>query len=717
MKYRLFIAALSVSAVAIANAQSANPEPEETEIEEIIVSASLINTAVDEISTPLHIVSQDDIGNDATQSLGEMIDNLLGVASSDYGAAVGQPIIRGLSGSRVRVLSNGLAVRDVSALGADHINEIDLNQLQQIEIIRGPSSLLYANGTIGGIINIVDNSIAKQDYAKTAINLGGEAQTVNDGFAGRFAYRGNHAGLNFSAAYSDADFGSYDVPSDALEAEHAEHAEATDSLANSDFENTAIKLGFSQVADWGYNGVSFADSSSLYGIPYHGEEAHEEEHVEGEEEEEHEEERIFIDSDSRTFTFQGAYNFRSGFARNINYHVRDTDYKLTEGHAEMHEEEHEEEEHEEEGHEEEGHGGSTTFANKAQEIGIRLKLGSEDSSNLKQQVVFDYDSEEFSITGSEAFLPEVQSEETTIGYFIGTSVGFLSFTQLDFGIRQDQVDRKTPTDSFSDSATSMSLALTRELLLGNIDLHFGLSSVTRMPSPVELFIFGPHLVTQRFEEGNVNLKSEQSSNIDLTIDFAFSDFLTTFTLFQNDVSNYIYLVDEDGDHADEDEEEHDEHDHHGLQPAVYKQQDATLTGYEFEIGRSFPLQTGNLAFSFGRDEVTSKFSSGGYVPRAVPARNLYRLTYADNSNFAVSVVLKAVESQSNVAEGETETDGYQMLDARFSKIFQIGQERELTLTVFGKNLLDEVARNHTSFVKDEVPLPGRNFGVKVNVSF
>ena len=124
------------------------------DIEEIIVTSSLIDATADSISNPLHIVDGSAIANDATQSLGASLGDLVGLSTSDYGAAVGQPIIRGMSGSRVKVLNNGVVVRDVSGLGPDHINDVDMNNIQQIEVVRGPSSLLYSNGSIGGIINI-----------------------------------------------------------------------------------------------------------------------------------------------------------------------------------------------------------------------------------------------------------------------------------------------------------------------------------------------------------------------------------------------------------------------------------------------------------------------------------------------------------------------------------------------------------------------------------
>ena len=96
------------------------------EIEEIIVTSSYIDQTLTEIENPLHVLSGDDVSSMPTQSLGELIDNLVGVSSTDYGSGVGQPIIRGMSGNRVKILNNGMVVRDVSGLGADHINDIDL---------------------------------------------------------------------------------------------------------------------------------------------------------------------------------------------------------------------------------------------------------------------------------------------------------------------------------------------------------------------------------------------------------------------------------------------------------------------------------------------------------------------------------------------------------------------------------------------------------------
>ena len=140
----------------------------------------------------------------------------MGVNSSDCGPAVGQPVIRGMGGTRVRILSNGKLVRDVSGLGTDHLNDVDLNDISQIEVVRGPSSLLYSNGTMGGIINIVDQPIASKDFEGNDFNIGLERQSVNMGSSGSFSYKGNVNGTNLTYALREVNFDSYDVPIGAI---------------------------------------------------------------------------------------------------------------------------------------------------------------------------------------------------------------------------------------------------------------------------------------------------------------------------------------------------------------------------------------------------------------------------------------------------------------------------------------------------------------------
>ena len=170
-------------------------------------------------------------------------------------------------------------------------------------------------------------------------------------------------------------------------------------------------------------------------------------------------------------------------------------------------------------------------------------------------------------------------------------------------------------------------------------------------------------------------------------------------IFSNQIDNFIYL-------QDETEEEHDEHeheDHGGLILANYLQKDAELEGYEFEVSQIFNFDRGNLTLSLGRDSVTGEFKNGANIPRIVPERNILTISYSED-NLDARLTFKDIEEQNDIGEGETMTQGFEMLDFSLRKSFVLSNQSKISLSLFGKNLLDEVARNHSSFVKNEVPI-------------
>ena len=740
---------------------NANESSMDSNVEELEVTASILNPS--RIINPLYVIDGNEVEDDATTSLGEAVDSYLGVSIADYGAAVGQPIIRGMSGPRVKILKNGMVNRDVSGLGVDHLNDIDLNDIQQIEIVKGPSSLLYANGTIGGIINVVDNCIIEENLDKQEFIAGLETQSVNDGDVQHFNYKNNIAGFNVNFGYKNSEFGNFDIPDGAVMHDedhegHDEHEEEEELsyIENSDLEIESTKFGISRAGDWGYFGVSVDNLESIYGIPYHGEHADEhgdehddhdddhgddhddhadDDHDDDDHGDEHEGERIFSTTDSESLTVKGLYNLNGNLVNSVTYNYRDTDYTLTEAHAE--EEGHDE--HEEEEHEEHA---PTVFSNDATEYGAIFDLSND---NFIQKISLNFVDEDSSIVGEEAFMNPANNEEFTIGYFMSAD---LDNFYLDAGFRIDQIDRTgSVTDedhgdidyySIDDDTNSFALSLGRDLS-DSLDVNFGFSSVERLPSVIELFMNGPHMATGRLETGNPNLNSETSNNFDITFNFDNGDFYAYASFYINDVDNYITLMDELDDHDDHDDDHGDEHgdddhdddhgDDHGdddhddhaehanLIHADYVQEDAEFRGYEFEFGRTFSLGSGDLTLSFGRDDVNAEFSDGHNVPRINPARNIYSVKYANNDAYELKVTLKDVAKQDDIGEDETVTSGFRMLDLKAMKTFDFAAGSELSVSVFANNILDEVARNHTSFVKNEVPLPGRNVGVRLKLNF
>ena len=420
----------------------------------------------------------------------------------------------------------------------------------------------------------------------------------------------------------------------------------------------------------------------------------------------------------------------------LSFTYRDSDYSHTEQHAE--EEEHGDDhgdDHDDHGDDHDDHGdehahaGPTTFTNDSSELRVVLNL---DTASLNQSLVLNLVDEDTAIVGDEAFMNPVDSSETSFGYYM--SKDFDAF-EFDFGARIDSVERngsitmhhedededdheeheeeheeEVTSHSYDTDMTSLAASISRDLS-DSLTLSAGAAFVSRAPSSSELFMNGPHLATGRYEVGNPNLDNETHRNFDLSLNYSANGFFGSFTFFSNSVDNYIYLQDE----TEEEHEEHEEHDDHGgLIKAEFLQNDADFNGYELEIGKTFDLSAGSLTLAFARDSVVGELSDGSDVPRMVPARNIYSVSY-NGSTIGAELRFKDVEEQTRVATGGTATDGYQMLDFSMTKAFRMDGAPTLNVSIFGKNLLNEVARNHTSFVKNEVPLPGRNYGLKFNV--
>ena len=666
--------------------------------EEVIVTSSVTGTTLAEIDSPVFVIKGDEVNYSGTTSLGGNLNYLLGVNSSDFGPAVGQPVIRGMGGTRVRILSNGKLVRDVSGLGTDHLNDVDLNDITQIEVVRGPSSLLYSNGTMGGIINIVDQTIASKDFEGNDFNIGLERQSVNKGSSGSFSYKGNINGTNLSYAVREVNFDSYDVPIGAIIHEDGPHEEGH--LDNSDIYTFSNRLGTSWVRDWGYFGFSIGRIENSYGIAFHGEE---EEDDGGDDD--HEGERIQADVLSENIIIEGAAKNLSGVEK-LSYFFQFNDYSFTEGHVEMHHDDDDDGGDGDDDHEEHE---PTTFTNDSFDFGLKLDLGDQASGN-RQNLTVNFSQEDVAIVGEEAFMQPVDSKMLSLGYFICRELAVLD---LDFGIRVDQVERDgsivsgTPavTALHDISNTDVSAALTMGWDLdNNLGLTLGISSVARAPSELELFMNGAHLAAARNESGDPTLESERSNNIDFSLDYENDGYFVNASLYTNAVDNYIYLLASGVDGAN------------NLPNTNYVQADANFHGYEVEFGKTISLNNAELLFSYGRDQVIGTFSDGGNVPRITPVKNVYRFAVEQN-DVIYDIKVKDVQREDDLGFGETATEGFTMLDLDIRRSITIGDNEELVLSIFGRNLLDEKARSHTSFVKDEVPLAGRNFGIKVNFNF
>jgi len=181
----------------------------------------------------------------------------------------------------------------------------------------------------------------------------------------------------------------------------------------------------------------------------------------------------------------------------------------------------------------------------------------------------------------------------------------------------------------------------------------------------------------------------------------------------------ILMDESEADHEDHEDEDHEEH-HGDMIRANYLQQDAEFNGYELLVGRTITLPNGSLRLSLGQDSVIGKFNADSadesYVPRLTPKRTFIDVDYS-SADYSAGISFKDVKPQYKTAMEESSTEGFMLVDMKVAKEFALSQDVGMTVSFFAKNLMDERARNHTSFVKNQVPLAGRNIGFKFNITF
>ena len=151
----------------------------EDEIEEILVSSALNETVADTVH-PVTVLSGAELGQKVGNTLGATLANEPGININSYGTGVGQPIIRGQTGNRVSVLQNSVGVTDVSAQSPDHANVVEPILADRIEVLRGPSTLLYGSGAIGGVVNVIDNRIPSELVEETNFIVQQSRNSVNN---------------------------------------------------------------------------------------------------------------------------------------------------------------------------------------------------------------------------------------------------------------------------------------------------------------------------------------------------------------------------------------------------------------------------------------------------------------------------------------------------------------------------------------------------------
>lgn len=657
----LAIAAFLAPAAVLAQA-SARTTNGARALETITVTADPLALPGDELLQPTEVLAGAALDEQRAGTIGETVARLPGVQSSYFGPGVGRPIIRGLEGPRVQVLSDGIAALDVSTLSVDHAVSVDPFLADQIEVLKGPATLLYGSGAIGGVVNIVDGRIPSQPV---------------EGIGGRVELRGGDVNnVRSGVARIDAGNGSFALHADYLKRSGDNFdAPGGGELDNTQSEVDSRAVGVAWTGDRGHLGAALSRYDNRYGIPPE----QDEDDTSGSARAKGGEGEIELDMQQQRIDIDGV--LRDPFAgfESLGVRIGHNDYE----HAEI--------------ILDSGEVG-TRFLNEA--IEGRIEAVHAPLGAWRGALGVQSSRRAFEAIGDEAFVPPSVTRDT--GVFVVERAEFEPFS-VELGARYDSQSIDLDAGGGTDhSAYSLSAA-------GQWDFSdrwhatLNLDRAQRAPQAEELYSDGPHEATGSFEIGDANLVEETSNQVELGLHWHSGTIEAKVAGYYNRFDDFIYLVDTG---AEED----------GLPVRQWTQDNARFFGFEGE----FKAQLADTAF--GRfdarvfaDTVRGNLRDGGDLPRIAPSRLGGSIDWSyDQWRAGLGAIGYA--RQDRVAELESPTSGYTLVDANLSYAFKLAAS-DLELFAVARNLTDRSARIHTSLLKDRAPLPGRGIAIGVRAYF
>ena len=705
-------------------------------IEEIVVRAHPLGR--DGLAQASDVLEADELERKAVDNIGATVGNEPGIHNSSYGAGAGRPVIRGLGGARVRVMEERIDTLDVSVSSGDHAVTVDPFVAERVEVLKGPATLLYGSGAIGGVVDVHTGRIPREVPERFHGTLDLRGSDNGDGRNGSFRLGGGGGNVAWHLDAFSRDADDYDIPGfaesaamRALEEEeghhdeeehaddHDEHEaddhdedeehedgheeEARGRLPGSGLEVRGGSVGFSFVGENGFVGLAVSRLDSEYGIPGHShahghhddheEMGHDDDHEEAghhddeEHADDHEEEGHHDEGEAPPIVAleQTRIDLEAGLAdpfggfENLNVRLGINDYEHAENEA--------------------GEVG-TVFSNEAWEARAELTHGP--AAGWRGALGVQLGDREFSVVGEEAFTPPVDTSTAGLFWVGERSLGELG---LEAGLRYDRVEHAPAHGRSRDfGGASASLGLIVPLGEGwEGTLLADYSS--RAPVGEELFSDSPHPGTGVFEIGDPGLDHEQARNLAATISGGRDPWSVRGTFYYTDFADFIYQAATD--------EERD-----GFDVRRYSQADATFAGFEVE-GRVTVAEWGAGRLDLGAffDMVSPELDVSGndHLPLIPPDRVGVSLEFTSDRLRANVDFVRAAE-QDDVAEFELPTDGYDDLRARIAWRFRPA-DRTVDLYLAGRNLTDDEQRLHTSVVKDLAPQAGRTIEAGLRMRF
>ncbi|MEZ0495514.1 TonB-dependent receptor [Sphingomonas sp. IW22] len=704
----LFASTLLAGVPAIASEITPPAEPAPQRVDhsdaraDILVTAPFERTQAD-ILSGTSILTGQALTRELRPSIGDTLARQPGVSSTSFGPNSSRPVLRGFQGDRIRVLTDGIGSIDASTTSVDHAPVINPLTADRIEVLRGPSALLFGSSAIGGVVNVIDNRIPREipeeaihvDVIGTYGSAAKERSAAGEldvPIAGKLVAHVDGSYLKTGDLRTGGYLLSPELRAIAAasdEEEVRENATLRGRLPNSAAETWEIAGGLSLVTDRGHLGFSVSRYESTYGVPgrleYLHEEGddhdhdhdhdHEDEHGE-EGHEGHSHENVRLNLKQTRFDVRGEVETDGDFLDRIRVRLAAADYR----HDEI---------------EESGEIG-TSFFNQGYEGRLELvqaNRGGWRGASGVQMFIRDFD-----VVGEEKFVPRNTTEQ--VGLFTLQSVD-LGALRLEGGARYERTSLTAQADADLDvpriardfDAYSGSLGVSYQLG-DRIRIGLNASRTERAPSAEELFATGPHAGTQSYEVGNPDFTKEKSWGLEGTLRGSAAGVSFAVAGFYNWFDDYIYQS-PTGEEIDE------------LPVFQYAQANARVWGFEAEARANLATVGGyTLSVDGLADYVRTTITSVGPAPRIPPLRMLGGVE-ANADRLTGRVEVEHVFDQDRVSTFELPTEGYTMVNASIG-IRPFGPGNATSLTVSANNIFDVEARRHASFLKDFAPLAGRD---------
>ncbi len=628
--------------------------------EEVTVTASGTEQSTFEAMQTVESVVSSQITTRSGTSLGEVLEGETGVSKRSFGAGSSRPVIRGFDGDRVLVAQDGVRSGSLGSQSGDHAETVDTLNVDRIEVVKGPATLLYGSNALGGVVNAISNHEDRADKGFRGFFTGvGATNPPQGGASGGLEYGWNKFMIFGNGSFQDA----------------RDYHSALGIVPNSASRSTSGTFGAGFYDDKAFFTTTLNIDRRRYGIPFAG----------------------FIESggasnDENIDIRPRSYNlkFNGGF-RDINSFI--TSGKFTFNYNNYRHDELEEEE------------VGTTFRNKT--ASYRAMFEQKAYGKLTGRFGFEGFNRDYLVTGEERLI-DGKVKHDSFSVFGLEELKFKRVT-IQFGGRVERNAYNPENSSYLDREfTGFSGAAgIRVGLWENGALVVNYSNSFRAPSLEELYNNGPHVGTVAFEIGNQNLEPERSNGLDFSLRHQTERLRAEFNVFYYSIDNYVYLAysDEDGDGQVDIQD--------NLPVLSYSQGKSRYTGAEFSFDADL-----NKYFNvfFNADYVRARLVDLNFnLPRIPPAHARFGFDYKIKG-LSVRPEVQLASPQTKLFPLERRTAGYGIFNV--SSTYTIGAKHLAHIfSVNAYNLFDKEYRNHLSFIKELAPEIGRGVKVSYTVRF